>query len=151
MKRSDFVEIERSAALLKNAQFGNQVSKSIPNMARTDRNDFPCIPGCPVEYTFSIIGGKWKGSILSHLMMHDTMRFNELKRHLTKITQRMLTLQLRELEEAGLVLRVVHPETPPRVEYSLTRKGRSLEPVILALEAWGRSQLRDDLPAHVEA
>lgn len=110
-------------------------------MARTPRGDFPCIPGCPVEYTLSIVGGKWKGAILFHLMGTDRLRFNELRRRLTKITQRMLTLQLRELEEAGLVLRVVHPEVPPRVEYSLTRRGRSLEPVIRALEAWGRSQI----------
>ena len=110
-------------------------------MARTPRGDFPCIPGCPVEYTLSVVGGKWKGAILFHLMRTDTLRFNELRRRLTKITQRMLTLQLRELEEAGLVLRVVYPEVPPRVEYSLTRRGRSLEPVIRALESWGRSQI----------
>ncbi len=97
-------------------------------------NDFP---GCPVESTLSFLDGKWKGVILFHLLA-GTHRFSALKRKLTSITQRMLTKQLRELEEAGLVTRTVHPVVPPHVDYALTPAGRSLEPVIVALEAWGR-------------
>lgn len=84
-----------------------------------------------------LIGGKWKGVILYHLMRDGTLRFNELRRRLTGITQRMLTRQLRELEEDGLVRRTVFAEVPLRVEYDLTDVGRSLEPVIAALKAWG--------------
>lgn len=88
-----------------------------------------------------LIGGKWKGVILYHLMRDGTLRFNELRRRLTGITQRMLTRQLRELEEDELVLRTVYAEVPPRFEYDLTAAGRSLEPVIVALKAWGDARM----------
>jgi DNA-binding HxlR family transcriptional regulator len=94
-------------------------------------------PGCPVESALSFIDGKWKGVILYHLMMEGTLRFNELRRRLPSVTQRMLTKQLRELEEAGLLSRTVFPVVPPRVDYALTRRGESLRPVIMALKAWG--------------
>jgi len=93
-------------------------------------------PGCPVEATLSYLDGKWKGVILFHLM-DKTLRFNELRRHLPAITQRMLTKQLRELEESGLISRTVYPVVPPRVEYALTPLGSTLKPVIRALAAWG--------------
>ena len=93
-------------------------------------------PGCPVESTLTFLDGKWKGVILFHLL-GGTHRFSELRRKLKSVTQRMLTKQLRELDEAGLVSRTVHPVVPPHVDYALTPLGRSLEPVILALEAWG--------------
>ena len=83
-----------------------------------------------------VIGGKWKGLALYHLM-DGTMRFNELKRTMGNVTQRMLTKQLRELEADGLVKREVYPVVPPKVEYSLTEKGESLRPIIMALRAWG--------------
>ncbi len=92
--------------------------------------------GCPVEATLDIIGGKGKGSIVC-LLLDKTMRFNELQRSLDGISQRILTKQLRELEEAGLVHREVFPEVPPRVEYSLTDKGQSLRSLILELHKWG--------------
>ena len=95
-----------------------------------------CFPGCPVEATLTYLDGKWKGVILFHLL-NGTLRFNALRRMLPRITQRMLTKQLRELEEAGLVARTVHPVVPPHVDYALTEVGRSLEPVIAALAAWG--------------
>lgn len=95
---------------------------------------------CPVELLLNIIGGKWKGVILFHLL-NKTLRFNELKRLLPNITQRMLTNQLRELEADGLVFRQVYAQVPPRVEYSLTAKGQSLGPIILAMEQWGRENL----------
>jgi DNA-binding HxlR family transcriptional regulator len=83
-----------------------------------------------------MIDGKWKGVILFHLLS-DTMRFNEIRRQLPRITQRMLTNQLRELEADGLITRTVFPQVPPRVDYSLSALGRSLEPVIVALKTWG--------------
>ncbi|MET0336791.1 MAG: helix-turn-helix domain-containing protein [Caulobacter sp.] len=91
---------------------------------------------CGVEATLDLIGGKWKGVILYHLL-GGRMRFNALSRRLGAITQRMLTKQLRELEEVGLIVRTVYAEVPPRVEYSLSARGQSLKPVILALKAWG--------------
>ena len=91
---------------------------------------------CPVHTTLAAIGGKWKALILYHLMEH-TQRFNELRRLLPDITQRMLTLQLRELEQAGLIHREIYPVVPPKVEYSLTEFGRTLLPVINAMHDWG--------------
>lgn len=93
-------------------------------------------PACPVEGTLELIGGKWKGVILFHLM-GGTLRFNELRRRIKNVTQRMLTNQLRELEANGLIVRTVYAEVPPKVEYALTDLGRTLEPIILALKAWG--------------
>jgi len=93
-------------------------------------------PGCPVEATLSFLDGKWKGVILFHLM-DGTLRFNELRRKLPAVTQRMLTKQLRELEDCGLISRKVYPVVPPRVEYTMTPLGETLKPVIRALAAWG--------------
>ncbi|WGF90000.1 winged helix-turn-helix transcriptional regulator [Marinivivus vitaminiproducens] len=104
------------------------------------RKRYDCAPGCPVEATLDLIGGKWKGVILYHLL-DETIRFNTLSRRLGSITQRMLAKQLRELEAAGLIRRVVFAEVPPRVEYSLSPDGESLRPVILALKAWGETRL----------
>jgi DNA-binding HxlR family transcriptional regulator len=102
---------------------------------------YDCSPGCPVEATLELIGGKWKGLVLYHLLQ-GTLRFNEMRRKLPNVTQRMLTRQLRELESAGLLVRTVHAEVPPRVEYALTAEGETLRPVILALREWGRSYLQ---------
>jgi DNA-binding HxlR family transcriptional regulator len=102
---------------------------------------------CPVETTLGIIGGKWKPLILYYLTQ-GTRRFNELKRMLPHVTQQMLTLQLRELERDGIVRRKVYAEVPPKVEYSLTDLGRSLEPILLAMLAWGEDyQRRGGRPA----
>ncbi|UTD28712.1 helix-turn-helix domain-containing protein [Bradyrhizobium sp. WD16] len=100
------------------------------------RKDFDCAPGCPVEVTLDLIDGKWKGVILYHLQQ-GTCRFGELRRRLPRVTQRMLTKQLRALEQDGLILRKVYAEVPPRVEYSLTETGERLRPVIEALRVWG--------------
>lgn len=97
---------------------------------------YDCSAGCPVEATLEMIGGKWKGVVLFHLM-EGVHRFSELRRKLPSVTQRMLTKQLRELEDAGLVARTVYPQVPPRVEYSLTDLGQTLRPVIAALKSWG--------------
>ena len=111
-------------------------------MARTPHARFDCAAGCPVEATLNLIGGKWKGVILYHLLTGKVLRFNALKRMLPNITQRMLTNQLRELEHDGLVARTIYPEVPPRVEYRLTEHGQTLEPVIAALKAWGDGHIR---------
>ncbi len=103
-------------------------------------------PGCPVDAALSLIGGKWKGILLYHLF-EGTLRFNAIRRRLPGLTQRMLTTQLRELEADGLVVRVVFAEVPPRVEYSLSAKGRTLEPVIMALKAWGETHVMTGGPA----
>ncbi|KQV63864.1 helix-turn-helix domain-containing protein [Rhizobium sp. Root1220] len=97
-------------------------------------------PGCPVEATLGFLDGKWKGVILFHLM-GGTLRFNELRRKLPAVTQRMLTKQLRELEQSGLVSRTVFPVVPPRVDYALTPLGETLRPVIVALAAWGEENI----------
>jgi DNA-binding HxlR family transcriptional regulator len=92
--------------------------------------------GCPVEYTLDVIGGKWKGLLLYH-MIEGPVRFNEFRRICPTITQRMLTLQLRELEEDGIVHREVYPQVPPKVEYSLSEFGRTLVPIIMEMKIWG--------------
>ena len=92
---------------------------------------------CPVELAIRIIGGKWKPVILWHLK-DDKKRFGELKREIVGITVKMLAQQLRELEQDGLVTRKMFYEVPPRVEYSLTEIGRSMEPILTALCDWGK-------------
>lgn len=97
-----------------------------------------CSPGaCPVMASLSVIGGKWKPAILYALQMTGTLRFGELRRSVHGITQKMLTSQLRELENDGLVHRRVFAEVPPRVEYSLTDYGRTAQPVLQAMADWG--------------
>src|SRR5437588_5482075 len=91
---------------------------------------------CPVEVTLSIVGGKWKPIIVWYLLS-GTKRFGELRRLVPGATQQMLTMQLRELEQAQVLHRLVYAQVPPKVEYSLTELGRSLEPVICQLAEWG--------------
>ncbi|MEN0137901.1 MAG: helix-turn-helix domain-containing protein [Rhodococcus sp. (in: high G+C Gram-positive bacteria)] len=93
-----------------------------------------------MEATVKIIGGKWKGVILFHLL-EGTMRFNELQRQMPGVAPRALTRQLRELEEDGMVDRTVYPVVPPRVEYRLTEEARSLKPLLVALNDWGEQWL----------
>ncbi len=97
-----------------------------------------CLPACPVETTLTLIGDKWKVLILRDLM-EGTKRFGELKRSLGNISQKVLTAQLRSMEESGLVERTVYAEVPPRVEYSLTGLGKSLQPILDAMKNWGES------------
>ena len=91
---------------------------------------------CPVAVTVDVIGGKWKGIILYHLIS-GVKRFNELRRLMPETTQRMLTLQLRELERDGIVHREIYKQIPPKVEYSLTDFGETLKPVIFLMRDWG--------------
>lgn len=101
---------------------------------------YDCNLGCPVEAALEIISGKWKGVILYHLLS-ETMRFNQLRRLMPEVTQRMLTRQLRELEADNIISRKVYPEVPPKVEYSMTEYGKTLTPVIYALQTWGLQHL----------
>ena len=96
---------------------------------------------CPVEATLDIIGGKWK-SIILFRVLEETRRFNELRRLVPNLTQRMLTNQLRELEQDGLIARKVFAQVPPKVEYSITGLGRTLEPVLLALTKWAEENMQ---------
>ncbi|NJL61733.1 MAG: helix-turn-helix transcriptional regulator [Methylacidiphilales bacterium] len=91
---------------------------------------------CEVESTLKVIGGRWKVLIIRELMT-DIKRFGELQRSLSGITQKMLTQQLRELEEDGIIHREVYPQIPPKVEYSLTPLGETLKPLLYAMHEWG--------------
>lgn len=95
---------------------------------------------CPVEATLDIIGGKWK-SIILFRVMEETRRFNELRRLPPSLTQRTLTNQLRELERDGLIARKVYAQVPPKVEYSFTAFGKTLEPVLLSLKLWAETHM----------
>ncbi len=95
---------------------------------------------CPVEATLDIIGGKWK-SIILFRVLEETRRFNELRRLIPALTQRMLTNQLRELEHDGLIVRKVYAQVPPKVEYSISAFGKTLEPVLLALKLWAEKNM----------
>lgn len=94
------------------------------------------LPACPVETTLMLIGDKWKVLILRDLMP-GTRRFGELKKSIGNVSQKVLTAQLRDMEEKGLVNRKVYAEVPPRVEYSLTDLGKSLSPILDAMRIWG--------------
>ena len=97
--------------------------------------------GCSVEATLSVIGGRWKPVIIFNLMKSDFMRFGELRKAINGVSERMLTVQLRELENDKVIARKVYAEVPPRVEYSLTDYGRSLEPVMIAMRDWGAEHM----------
>lgn len=96
------------------------------------------LPACPVETTLTLIGDKWKVLILRDLLT-GTKRFGELKKSLGNVSQKVLTAQLRDMEESGLINRKVYAEVPPRVEYSLTVLGESLNPILDAMKCWGES------------
>ena len=99
------------------------------------------MPACPVATTVALIGSKWKLLILRNLLSRP-WRFNELKRDLEGVSQKVLTDSLRSLEEDGIIVRTVYPEVPPRVEYTLTKTGESLRPVIAAMFDWGMDYKR---------
>lgn len=96
---------------------------------------------CQVSVALDAIVGKWKIPILIHLLFEGTMRFSELRSRIPEITQKVLTANLRELEEQDIVQRVVYPQVPPKVEYSLTEYGRTLAPILRDLHAWGSRHL----------
>lgn len=94
------------------------------------------LPACPVETTLMLIGNKWKVLIIRDLLT-GTKRFGELKKSIEKVSQKVLTTQLRDMEEDGLISRKIYAEVPPRVEYSLTELGKSLQPILNAMLQWG--------------
>lgn len=97
---------------------------------------------CPIEATIHLIGGKYKALILWHLI-GQTLRFNELRKHIPQATPKMLTQQLRELEKDGLIVRTVYPVVPPKVEYALSDFGQSLVPILDVMCNWGRAYLEE--------
>lgn len=101
------------------------------------------IPDCPVEMTLQLIGDKWKVLILRDLLT-GTKRFSELMRSVSGISQKVLTGNLRAMEADGLLSRTVYPEVPPRVEYTLTKTGYSLKPILDSMTAWG-SKYKENL------
>jgi DNA-binding HxlR family transcriptional regulator len=105
-------------------------------MPRTQKNK---VYSCPVEVTIGVIGGKWKSVILYHLIKGRVIRFGEFRKLLPKVTAQMLTAQLRELEDDGVIRRKIYTQVPPKVEYSLTTFGESLAPIIRAMTNWGES------------
>ncbi len=100
------------------------------------QNDLKETPACPVETTLMLIGNKWKVLILRDLLT-GKKRFGELKKSVGNVSQKVLTAQLRAMEENGLLTRKVYAEVPPRVEYSLTELGQSLKPILDSMEQWG--------------
>ncbi len=109
------------------------------------------LENCPVKATLDLIGGKWKTMVI-YLVSQDINRFSKLEMVLRDISKQMLTTQLRELERDGLVDRVIHPVIPPKVEYFLTPKGRSLLPIIHQMKLWGEANALAERPlAHEEA
>jgi DNA-binding HxlR family transcriptional regulator len=102
-------------------------------MATRKKKDY----GCQIEATLDTIGGKWKGVIVCHLLKKEVIRFGELRKLMPAVTQQMLTLQLRELERDGIIHREVYAQVPPKVEYSLTKLGKTLEPIIELMITWG--------------
>ncbi|MBD5558983.1 MAG: helix-turn-helix transcriptional regulator [Clostridia bacterium] len=103
------------------------------------------MPSCPVATTVSLIGSKWKLLIIRNLLSRP-WRFNELRKDLEGISQKVLTDSLRSMEADGIVVRTVYPEAPPRVEYSLSPLGESLRPILQAMENWGAAYLERLLP-----
>jgi DNA-binding HxlR family transcriptional regulator len=94
------------------------------------------LPECPVATTISLIGNKWKILIIRNLLVRP-WRFNELQKNLTGISQKVLTDNLRAMEQDGIIVRTVYPEVPPRVEYSLSELGESMRPILQSMQEWG--------------
>lgn len=102
------------------------------------------LPACPVETTLMLIGDKWKVLILRDLI-DGTKRFGELKKSIGNVSQKVLTAQLRDMEEKGLVSRKAYAEVPPRVEYTLTDTGYSLKPILDAMQDWGEAYKKKNI------
>jgi DNA-binding HxlR family transcriptional regulator len=111
-----------------------QASTNTINKQQLEKN-------CGMAYTISVISGRWKLSVLGFLLNEGTHRYNEIRRKLPGISERMLVAQLRELEKDGLITRVAYPEVPPRVEYALSEKGRSLGEILDRMSEWGEEHV----------
>ena len=99
---------------------------------------------CGMAYTISVLSGRWKLSIIGYLLRTERMRYSELKNTVIGISERMLINQLRELEKDGLIERISYPEVPPRVEYKLSKKGKSLENILIEMSNWGKKSNKND-------
>src|SRR3990167_10125909 len=118
-------------------------SLTVVDFMKTPRSKNNHFYGCPIEASLDVIGNKWKGVILYHLMK-GTKRFNELRHLIPNVSQRILTLQLRELEEDQIIVRKVYAVTPPKVEYSLSALGLKLQNILSALEEWGEQVMQQE-------
>lgn len=98
---------------------------------------------CEIELTLEILSGKWKALIIWNLHLHEVIRYNEFRRLIPSITQKMLTQQLKELERYGIVLRKEYPSVPPMVEYELTEMGKELIPIMEAMDQWGKKYVKE--------
>lgn len=125
--------IIKYSAIPNTKESGGYVMETTSDILKTPAKE---LPACPVETTLTLISDKWKVLILRDLLP-GTRRFGELKKSIGNVTQKVLTAQLRQMEESGLVTRTVYPEVPPRVEYTLTELGYSLKPVLDAMWNWG--------------
>lgn len=135
-------ETQGSEALTQNRLYGIMRNKVSIGNDRTEASNMSEqknskeLPACPVETTLTLIGDKWKVLILRDLMP-GTKRFGELKKSIGSVSQKVLTAQLRTMEENGLISRKVYAEVPPKVEYSLTALGQSLRPILDSMQNWG--------------
>lgn len=98
---------------------------------------------CEIELTLEIIGGKWKALIIWNLYLHKVIRYNEFRKLIPEITQKMLTQQLKELEKYSIVSRKIYPTVPPMVEYSLTENGLELIPIMQKMDEWGKKFVKN--------
>lgn len=118
--------------------------KNDTNYTEDFSSDNICETKCPLIYALEIIGQKWKLPIMWYLFENDVTRYNELKRKVSGITNMMLTKSLKELEEHNLIVRIQYETIPPKVEYSLTERGKKLLPALNELSKWGEEQLKLD-------
>lgn len=110
-------------------------------------NEEAILARCGMSYTLSVIGGRWKPAILFTLLK-GKLRYNELRKSIDGVSERMLVAQLRELEEDGLVTRIIYPEVPPRVEYMLTEMGNDTAPMLRHMSAWGNRHRQTKTATH---
>lgn len=122
----------------KNVRGRKLTSTNSINKTNLERN-------CPIAFTISVIGGRWKLSILALLHDYGALRYSQIRSNLSGISERVLTLQLKELEQFNVISRSIYANVPLRVEYSLTEKGRSLAPILIEMTSWGKKQLDVDL------
>ncbi|MEI3789268.1 MULTISPECIES: winged helix-turn-helix transcriptional regulator [unclassified Chryseobacterium] len=105
-------------------------------------NEVQINENCGIAYTLSLIGGRWKINILSYLLNENRLRYNELLKRLSGISERMLIAKLKELENDNLINRIVYQQVPPKVEYELTDLGKSLSDIMKLMDSWGEKQLK---------
>ena len=118
---------------------------SYKEISESNQNTYETKAKCPILYALDIVGQKWKIPIMWHLLEQESIRYNELKRSITGITNMMLTKSLQELEAHQLVNRLQYATIPPKVEYSLTERGKAILPALNALSMWGEEQIKIDI------